>query len=103
VTLVNFEVKGNGWIMYPNSHIVNMLTRQEIHAHYASIDPRIPPYAQYEEIDNRPYFPVYPINFYLQQSVPIEDRSDNPPCRSDPWCSSHGGAPSRTRLTTGTQ
>jgi hypothetical protein len=82
VTSVNFEVKDDGWIMFPNSHIVNLLTRQEIHAHYSSIDPRISPYAQYEEIDDRPYLSTHLINFYLAKGIDIEDHSDSGPGRN---------------------
>jgi hypothetical protein len=50
---VNFEVKDHGWIEYTNvTDISNMLTRQEIHAHYAQDDPRIPPLVEYVEEDH---------------------------------------------------
>jgi hypothetical protein len=58
-----------------------MLTRQEIHAHYAAIDPRIPPLAEYIEEDTRHYRTGIPICFYLKAHVPITDRSDEGPGR----------------------
>jgi hypothetical protein len=80
-TSVNFEVKDNGSIMFPNSHIGNMFTRSEIHEHYSGIDPRIPPLSQYEETDDRPYIQHKPVNFYLNQGIPIDNRSDEGPGR----------------------
>jgi hypothetical protein len=75
-TSVNFEVKDKGWISFPNSRIVNMTPRLKINAHFASIDPRIPPYAQYEDADDRPYLSARPINFYLEDGIVVNDQSD---------------------------
>jgi hypothetical protein len=80
--LISFEVKDNGWIEFPdNRDISNMLTLQEIHAHYTTIDPRIPPLAEYIKEDTRPYRTGVPICFYLKAHIPITDRSDEGPGR----------------------
>jgi hypothetical protein len=82
MVLISFEVKDNGWIEYPdNRDISNMLTRQEIHTHYTTIDPRIPPLGEYIEEDTRPYRTGVPICFYLKAHMAITDRSDESPGR----------------------
>jgi hypothetical protein len=79
---INFEVKDNGWIEYPNIvDISNMLSRQEIHAHFSQDDPMIPPLAEYIEEETRPYQTGVPICFYLKSHSIITDRSNEGPGR----------------------
>jgi hypothetical protein len=81
-TSISFEVKDNGWIEFPGNQTSNMPTRREIYDHHSAIDPRIPPLAQYEDEDTRPYYSGTPINFHLAQGIPIEDHSDESPGRT---------------------
>jgi hypothetical protein len=79
---VAFEVKDHGWIEYTNvTDISNMLPRSELHAHFSLDGPRIPPLAEYEEEDTRPYYNDTRICFALKTHIEITDKSDEGPGR----------------------
>jgi hypothetical protein len=60
---VEFEIIRKGTICYIHEVIPNMLTWAEIHAHFSSIDKRIPPFESYLNEENRPYYSetIYPL------------------------------------------
>jgi hypothetical protein len=78
---VRFEVRDHGCIRFENSRIANMMPRPEIHAHFARLDPRIPPHVQYVDVDDRPYHPENAIMFQLQRDIEIDETADNGPGR----------------------
>jgi hypothetical protein len=76
---VRFEIKDHGHISFENSRISNMTHGPDIHAHFTRLDPRIPPYAQYADVDHTPHYPETTINFYLQKGIEISDSAANGP------------------------
>jgi hypothetical protein len=55
---IRFEVLDKdrrGTITYPGFKFSNMEIRPTIHDYFCMIDPRIPPYSQYIEVDDRRY------------------------------------------------
>jgi hypothetical protein len=53
--------------------IPSMSPRSEVHAHFAKIDPRIPPYACYEHEEVRPYHDETCLKYHLRKDIPIPD------------------------------
>jgi hypothetical protein len=74
---VDFEIESHGHIYFENSRIANMTPREDIHAQFARLDPRIPPYACYKAVDDRPHYTETTINFRLQKGVDVEDTAAN--------------------------
>jgi hypothetical protein len=83
VTLtVNFEVLDKdrkGIISYPDSKFSNMESRLTIHEYFCTIGPRIPPYEEYAEVNDGPYYDHGVVNFYLQDGIDISDQSSEGP------------------------
>jgi hypothetical protein len=82
ILTVRFEVKDNGYINCEGTQISNMQPRPETHEHFAYIDPRIPPYSEYIDVDDRPYPPSGTITFNLQSGIEITDLSSNSPAEA---------------------
>jgi hypothetical protein len=76
-----FEVKDHRHISFENVRIANMMLRPDIHDMFAQLGPRIPPYAQYIDVDDRPHYSETTINFNLHKDIEITDRSDEGPGR----------------------
>jgi hypothetical protein len=74
---VRFEVLGKGIISYYDQMIPNMSPRSEVHAHFAKIDQRIPPYACYEPEALRPYIEERCLKYRLRNDIPIPDTTGN--------------------------
>jgi hypothetical protein len=80
--IVRFEVRvrdHRGHITYEGHTFSNMQRRSEIHEYFCMIDPRIPPYAQYLEMESRPYLTDELIDFKLREDIEISDFSSNDP------------------------
>jgi hypothetical protein len=56
-----------------------MQLRSEIHELFSANDPRLPPYEQYVDADDRPYTDHGVINFSLQNGIPISDTGSDSP------------------------
>jgi hypothetical protein len=80
--IVRFEVQDRdhrGFINYEGFKFSNMQPRPEIHEFFSMIDTRIPPYAEYIDVDDRPYPESGTINFNLQDGILVSDLSSNSP------------------------
>jgi hypothetical protein len=79
---IRFEVRvqdRKGDITYERLPTPNMKLRSEIHAEFSTVDPRIPPYEEYIDEDNRPYYNECLIFFRLRDNIEITDLSSNDP------------------------
>jgi hypothetical protein len=79
---IRFEVRiqdRKGYITYERLRTQNMKLRSEIHAELSTVDPRIPPYEEYIDEDNRPYYNECLIFFRLRDDIEITDLSSNDP------------------------
>jgi hypothetical protein len=79
---IRFEVRvqdRKGYITYERFPTPNMKLRSEIHADFSALDPRIPPYEEYIDEDNRPYYNECLVFFRLRDDIEITDLSSNDP------------------------
>lgn len=74
---VSFEVIGKETISFYDQIVSNMSPRNEIHAHFAKIDQRIPRFACYEPEELRPYVDQTCLKYRLRQDIPIPDTTWN--------------------------
>jgi hypothetical protein len=70
---VEFEVIRKGEIKSIHEDIPNMATWAEIHAHFSSIDERIPPFDCYIDAENRPHYENTLLSFRLADGIEIPD------------------------------
>jgi hypothetical protein len=74
---IRFGVKDRGYITFTHQTISTVSPRSEIHAHFAKVDTRIPPFACYEHDERRPCFPETVITYRLGKDIEIPDLSSN--------------------------
>jgi hypothetical protein len=79
---IAFEVKDHGWITFPGNTMSNMTTRQEIYDLFSHVDPRLPPFEEYIDEENRPYQNGDLLCFNLKGFIEITDRSNEGPGRT---------------------
>jgi hypothetical protein len=74
---VGFEVFGKGMFSFYDQMVPNMSPRSEVHAHYARIDQRIPPYACCVREEVRPYCDQTRTRFHLKKDEETPDPTGN--------------------------
>jgi hypothetical protein len=82
IATIRFEIRvqdRKGYITYERLSTPNMKLRSEIHADLSALDPRIPPYEEYIDEDNRPYYNECLIPFRLREDIEVTDLSSNDP------------------------